>query len=297
MVLSLIISILAFSFFWLAAAVYDVALLSLLFMLPLKTLRKLFYRIEAILHENYLGLIAFLLECYCGVDLIITTPDGKLEVSPNAIIISNHITDFDWVVLVGLLFRYRIAGHMRYLLKNSLKWFPVFGLVWYMHGFVWIKSRPFDKNGSAIDRQKSVQEDIETIHKGLDYLAKNKMPTWLVIFPEGTRASAKNKERSQKFCREKGLPTFENVLYPRTKGFVTCVDGFRKYASAVYDATIAYEGHDPDARNFDKPTLYKYFGLRGPKRVHLHISRHPIEDVSANSDQFCRQRCDTASRF
>mmetsp|Transcript_41119 Transcript_41119/g.66667 ORF Transcript_41119/g.66667 Transcript_41119/m.66667 type:complete len:273 (+) Transcript_41119:63-881(+) len=202
------------------------------------------------------------------------------------------------MILLGLMFRKGVVGHTRYLLKNSLKWFPLFGFQWYMHDFVWIRSRPHDSSSESDGRRETVQGDLMNIHKQLTRLCDRKVPTWLILFPEGTRASPVSKERSQAFCRAKGLPVFNNVLYPRTKGFLACVEGFRKYAPVVYDVTLAYEGRDPDAGNSKRrPTMYRFLSLRGPSRVYVHITQHSSEDVAADPDRWCKERWEAKDKL
>ena len=44
-----------------------------------------------------------------------------------------------------------------------------------------------------------------------------------VLFAEGTRFTAAKHEAAVKFCEERGIEPFKNVLYPRTKGAVELI--------------------------------------------------------------------------
>ncbi len=69
----------------------------------------------------------------------------------------------------------------------------------------------------------------------------------LLIFPEGTDLSQSNKEKSQKYARKNGLPLYEYVLHPRTKGFVHCVNEMRKFdvAPTIINMSVGYMGSMP----------------------------------------------------
>jgi hypothetical protein len=57
-------------------------------------------------------------------------------------------------------------------------------------------------------------------------------PFWVGIYPEGTRITPKKWKESITFAAEKGLPQLNNVLLPRTKGFVFVA---KKYAARACD--------------------------------------------------------------
>ncbi|CAF3954334.1 unnamed protein product, partial [Rotaria magnacalcarata] len=90
----------------------------------------------------------------------------------NVLFISNHQSSIDWIIENMLAVRQGSLGHIRYILKNELKWIPLYGFYFQQ---VKIKS--------------------------------NDLPVWLVIFPEGTRYNpVKNKdviERSRQFAKQK----------------------------------------------------------------------------------------------
>jgi hypothetical protein len=70
----------------------------------------------------------------------------------------------------------------------------------------------------------------------------------VLIFPEGTDLSAKNKARSNEFALKNGLPAYSHILHPRTKGFAASLQGLRAARNSVrtvFDVTLAYSGHVP----------------------------------------------------
>jgi lysophosphatidiate acyltransferase len=48
----------------------------------------------------------------------------------SAILISNHQSTADWLVSNMLAIRQGSLGHIRFIMKNGLKYFPIFGLYW-----------------------------------------------------------------------------------------------------------------------------------------------------------------------
>jgi len=53
----------------------------------------------------------------------------------------------------------------------------------------------------------------------VEALEEQPSPTWLFVFPEGTRFNKKKHKASQEFASQRGLPHLEHHLIPRTKGF------------------------------------------------------------------------------
>lgn len=75
----------------------------------------------------------------------------------------------------------------------------------------------------------------------------------------------------------------KNLLYPRTKGFVTTVQHLRKakHVKAVYDMTIAYSHFD---KFLDAPTIWESLscgGLsgKGGRKFHVDVQRILLEDL------------------
>lgn len=63
---------------------------------------------------------------------------------------------------------------------------------------------------------------------------------WFVIFPEGTRITPEKLAISHEHARANDKPIFNNVLLPRSKGFVTTVQGMRDNVPYIIDATIVF---------------------------------------------------------
>lgn len=78
------------------------------------------------------------------------------------------------------------------------------------------------------------------------------------------------------------------MLYPRTRGFIACVQNLRKapHVKAVYDCTIAYA--DEHGRRFQHAPSFTQSlmlpGLNQRWRFFVHVERFPIEDLPVSDE-------------
>ena len=79
------------------------------------------------------------------------------------------------------------------------------------------------------------QQDQIKINKMFARILDIEAPVWIASFLEGSRLTPSKLAASQKFMAGRGLPLLSNVLMPRTKGFITCVNKFRgSHVKCVY---------------------------------------------------------------
>ncbi|XP_026978334.1 1-acyl-sn-glycerol-3-phosphate acyltransferase epsilon isoform X3 [Sagmatias obliquidens] len=91
----------------------------------------------------------------------------------NIIYLANHQSTVDWIVADMLAIRQNALGHVRYVLKDGLKWLPLYGCYFSQHGGIYVKR-------SAKFNEKEMRKKLQSyINAGA--------PMYLVIFPEGTR--------------------------------------------------------------------------------------------------------------
>nr|XP_030685990.1 1-acyl-sn-glycerol-3-phosphate acyltransferase epsilon isoform X3 [Globicephala melas] len=91
----------------------------------------------------------------------------------NIIYLANHQSTVDWIVADMLAIRQNALGHVRYVLKDGLKWLPLYGCYFSQHGGIYVKR-------SAKFSEKEMRKKLQSyINAGA--------PMYLVIFPEGTR--------------------------------------------------------------------------------------------------------------
>lgn len=71
------------------------------------------------------------------------------------------------------------------------------------------------------------QQDQIKINKMFARILDIQAPVWVASFLEGSRLTPSKLAASQKFMQGRGLPFLSNVMMPRTKGFIACVNKFR----------------------------------------------------------------------
>uniref|UniRef100_A0A6I8P1A4 1-acylglycerol-3-phosphate O-acyltransferase 5 n=1 Tax=Ornithorhynchus anatinus TaxID=9258 RepID=A0A6I8P1A4_ORNAN len=88
---------------------------------------RLYRELDDRLYAIYQSMVLFFFENYTGVQIILygDLPKNK----ENVIYLSNHQCTVDWIVADILAVRQNALGHVRYVLKDGLKWLPLYG--WY----------------------------------------------------------------------------------------------------------------------------------------------------------------------
>lgn len=201
----------------------------------------------------------------------------KLPLHQNAIVICNHLSVLDWLVLFSLARRKGRLGVTKFLIKDSVKWIPGVGWGLHMLNYVFLKrdwvNAGFTQNRNRtslccnnfmICFDKFQMKDKITIEKAFHQLKESQLPFWLIIFPEGfnlpfistltfsywlehqhnfllgTRRSKKKLEESQRYEELHNLPRFRNLLFPRTKGFVGVVKGLRFVVNSCSVMSVSF---------------------------------------------------------
>lgn len=187
----------------------------------------------------------------------------------NVIFICNHQCTVDWIIADMLASAQGSVGSIRYILKDGLKFFPLYGFYFRQHSCIYVK-----RSGKFVQEKTQMQ---------VDELKQNNIPIWLVIFPEGTRFNPELStviEKSKKFCREQGFEELEYVLAPKLKAFQLALSQLQGHAEAVYDVTIAY-GNTTDHTKGERipaPGMPEYLMEKSP-HIHVHLERIPLSEI------------------
>lgn len=206
------------------------------------------------------GWWAYSIEHIAG--LKVTFSGDPLPDRENAIVISNHQSMADVVVIMCLAKRKGRIADLRWLVKDIVKWVP--GVGW---GMVFLDCLFLKRNWA---------DDEQNIKATFRRYNEHKSPLWLVSFPEGTRLTPKKLEASRKYAAKVGLPPPSKVMLPRAKGFTASLQGLREHVTAVYSLTISYPGKAA-------PTLVAL--IRGDiDEVKLDVRRVPVEAVGPGDD-------------
>lgn len=248
---------------WLRAGVsFSILLATILVINAIQTLslvvrplsKRLFRKINRTCAQVWWGLCVVGSEQAYRVRPVFTGDD--VPERENAMIVANHQQMPDILALMMFGWRKKRLGDMKYFVKDVLKYVP--GIGW---GMLFL---------DCLFLKRNWEQDQGAITRTFGRFQEENIPVWLVSFVEGTRITKAKVEKSREYARSKALPLFENVLLPRTKGFVAAVGGLRRHLNAVYDVTIAY----PDGI----PTLWQY--LKGwVNEIHIHVRRYPMPEV------------------
>nr|XP_033793854.1 1-acyl-sn-glycerol-3-phosphate acyltransferase epsilon [Geotrypetes seraphini] len=227
---------------------------------------RMYHEVDDRLYTVYQSMVLFFFESYTGVEIIIygDLPKNK----ENIIYLSNHQSTVDWIIADMLAMRQNAIGHVRYVLKDGLKFLPLYGWYFSQHGGVYVKR-------SAKFNEKVMRDKL---------LAQVKTGTsmYLVIFPEGTRYNPELPKviaDSQAFAAKEGLAVLKHVLTPRVKATHVAVNAMKAYLDAIYDVTVAYEGTvDQKGKRKVAPSMTDFLCKECPK-IHIYVERIERRDI------------------
>ncbi|KAJ2083868.1 hypothetical protein H4R24_000520 [Coemansia sp. RSA 988] len=187
--------------------------------------------------------------------------------------ISNHQTYFDWIIIWILSYFVRCHGFMKIILKAELKNVPVFG--WGMHflDFIFLKRKWADDKRTFADHMQRIVEHDD--------------PAWLLIFPEGTVICEKRTAISNKYAEKMSLRRPEHTLLPRVSGSRVCLSHLRQRIEYLYDLTIGYEGlKSGDIPENEYGLVSMYGKCVYPRQIHIHVKRYPVSEIPDDEEGF-----------
>lgn len=146
----------------------------------------------------------------------------------NFVIIVNHQSNNDSILVHYWAAMYNKSKHIRVLYKSSLATIPVFGYIMRNMNYIPV-SRAWKNDKDVLDHLIREFDQYQRI----------------LIYPEGTRFSEKKKLASIKYALENNLPIMNNTLVPRVKGFNLILEKTRwthenPITVPVYDVTLVY---------------------------------------------------------
>jgi 1-acyl-sn-glycerol-3-phosphate acyltransferase len=238
-------------------AVIPLALMHFLqfFTLPLMPINRRLFRF---INTSFAGVVwgswALALQKIDGT--VIDVFGDSLPQRENAIVICNHQQMGDIVVLAALAVKARYVAHMKWLIKDAVKYVPGIGWGLLLLDCVFLK--------------RDWTRDEATIRRVFSNITRDKLPLWLCSFPEGTRATAAKLRASQEASRLRHIEPLQHLITPKTKGFSASVMALRGHVKAVYSVTLGYEGGVPSLLGM----------VRGDvRRVVVEVRRFAIESL------------------
>jgi lysocardiolipin and lysophospholipid acyltransferase len=197
------------------------------------------------------------------------------RVRESALIVCNHRSWMDTVILYSLARQVGSHGDVKFFAKLSLIAFPVFGIAGALLDVVVFISREISNASGHLDR---------TFNKLTAY--DRVRPFWMISYLEGTRRTRQKLKDAVAFAKQRDLVPLEHVLQPRTKGFVSSVRALRGTATAVYDVTLGYQETDDAERHMTPPFLRTMLSPSAePRIVHVHQRRIPIDDIPVDEEE------------
>lgn len=237
--------------------------------------RSLYHRLDDRLYCVYQSMVLFFFENYTGVEIVVYGDIPKTK--ENVIYLSNHQCTVDWIIADMLAVRQDALGHVRYVLKDGLKWLPLYGWYFSQHGGIYVK--------------RSSKFSESAMKKKLQRQTAAGAPMYLVVFPEGTRYNPELRSvisESQAFAQREGLEVLRHTLTPRMKASRVALETMQQHLAAVYDVTVAYEGTlNHTGLRRPAPSMPEFLCKECP-RVHIHFSRVDIKEIPAEPMFFRR---------
>ncbi|KAJ2617368.1 hypothetical protein H4S08_000336 [Coemansia sp. RSA 1365] len=187
--------------------------------------------------------------------------------------ISNHQTYFDWIIIWILSYFVRCHGFMKIILKAELKNVPLFGWGMRFLDFIFLKRKWADDKRTFADHMQRIVEHDD--------------PAWLLIFPEGTVICDKRTAISNKYAEKMGLRQPKHTLLPRVSGSRVCLSHLRQRIEYIYDLTIGYEGlKSGDIPENEYGLVSMYGKCVYPRQIHIHVKRYPVSEIPDDEEGF-----------
>jgi 1-acyl-sn-glycerol-3-phosphate acyltransferase len=204
--------------------------------------------------DVYWKFLVFCAETLHGVKVVFS--GDSVPPDENAILISNHQSYVDAIILLYFVRKYNRLGDLKWYMKDVLKFLPFVG--WGM----WCMDNIFLK--------RNWTEDQRVVDQSFSRVLKFKSPIWLMVFAEGTRMTPSKLKANQEFARSQGINPTDQVMIPRTRGFLAALAGLGSHFNAVYDLTLGYPDRFP---------AFLDLAMGKIKTVHLHVKRYPVADL------------------
>eukprot|EP00670_Eutreptiella_braarudii_P006175 CAMPEP_0174284272 /NCGR_PEP_ID=MMETSP0809-20121228/5021_1 /TAXON_ID=73025 ORGANISM="Eutreptiella gymnastica-like, Strain CCMP1594" /NCGR_SAMPLE_ID=MMETSP0809 /ASSEMBLY_ACC=CAM_ASM_000658 /LENGTH=275 /DNA_ID=CAMNT_0015379697 /DNA_START=239 /DNA_END=1066 /DNA_ORIENTATION=- len=197
-----------------------------------------------------------------------------------AILICNHQVDADWWFMWCWGKAFNKHGHVKIILKDTLKWVPVLGQGMQNFEFIFLA--------------RKLEEDKPNLMARLQTFVDDNFPFWFLIFPEGTTVHEEYIEKSQKFAEQTNRPVLHKTVLPRVNGLAVVLDTIPENTK-VYDATMVYSKYTGDIPDWDDgyerkkdkevPSLTKMFGGFKTPPTYIHMKASTAKEIKEQGIQ------------
>lgn len=203
-----------------------VFLASIQSIIPVKRLKECFYNLTEETYHLWVDINAITLR-----SILPTRWDLEFDTSLNKkdwyALIANHVSGID-ILALQILFNRKVP-HLKFFMKDSLKWIPIIGQFCYFFNYPFIKRYTPKQIKKDPSRKK---QNIINLKKTCRKIKRQ--PTTVINFLEGTRfTTAKHKIQKS---------PYKNLLTPLAGGTSVLLTELNKEILVIIDATITYEG-------------------------------------------------------
>ncbi|TKA83554.1 hypothetical protein B0A55_00502 [Friedmanniomyces simplex] len=208
---------------------------------------------------------------------ILVSGAEHLRQGESAIVISNHVGWTDFYMIQELAVAARMLPRCRWFAKRELRWVPFLGWGLWAMGMCLV-SREWTRD----------RREMERVFRGV---VRRRWPVWLIAYSEATRYTASKRLEAEAWCRAHNKRLGHHVLYPRTRGFIACVQNLRKtqHVNSVYDVTIAYA---KNGKEFQVPPRFTeslmLANLDERWRFFVHVDRYTIDTLPQSDDELAQ---------
>ncbi|ELQ75489.1 Lysophosphatidic acid acyltransferase LPAAT, partial [Trachipleistophora hominis] len=199
---------------------------------------------------------------YLTAQVLVRGSIASIKRDENVLVISNHIGAIDFLMYHEVANMKGMIAHCKYILKRSLGYVPILGPSLRCLCFCFV--------------DRCARKDVESIRKYVDYVHRNGIKHWLMLYPEGTRFTQRKKREADEYCGQKGVPPFTHVLCPRTKGFKVFHEHARHVYKNIVDITVDYRNADGERAVC---SLYKFFTVEIDGTFLMDVRVVPMEEV------------------
>ncbi|KAL0489327.1 1-acyl-sn-glycerol-3-phosphate acyltransferase [Acrasis kona] len=232
-----------------------------------------------LINTHFAGLVftflTFVLEYCAGLKLEFS--GDKIPDYESALIISNHVSAVDCIILLAFSLRKGMIGSTVFLTKKALRLFPLVGWAMWLYGFIFLQ-REWGTDASKLEASFKTIKELE-------------QPLHLVTFLEGTRITEEKLKQSTDFATKRGLAPTKKVLLPRIKGLESSLKALRSsHVKYLYDVTLGYPPLDElTLHNRKAFSIYDMFGRDlSASKVCVNVKRIKITTIPQNAEELSK---------
>ncbi|GMI26620.1 hypothetical protein TeGR_g12386, partial [Tetraparma gracilis] len=184
--------------------------------------------------------------------------------SEGAFLMANHQTMADCNIIFFVANKMKKLNSLKWFVKSSIRFLPGVGFALHFLDVIFVK--------------RNWTQDKRTIERTFANLKKSKIKPVIVIFPEGTRQTAKKFKEARAFTVSRNMEPLRHLMHPRPRGFVATVTNMRDSLDSVVDVTIGFPEQG-------LPSLWQWFQGIGAKNTCIHCRRFPIADLPLDDEE------------